>query len=135
MEFVAVLWIVMAIVCAIVGNSKGRSGIAYFFGGLLCWPIALALAIVAKPTKAAGDDGGRALPLSGDDEARYEEMVANGVTPEDARKYIAQDKATARMKRERAAKKAQEATGGIADVYAGADPIESVYAGESTDPH
>ena len=133
MELVAVLWIVMAIVCAIVGNSKGRSGVAYFFGGLLCWPIALALAIVAKPKKeelGANEVGGQ-VSISDDEEARYGEMVANGISPDDARKFIAQDKATARMKRERAAKKAQEATGGIADVYAGADPIESVYSGDA----
>ena len=44
------LWIVMAVVCGIVANSKGYSFMAYFLGGLLLWPIALTIAIV-KPRK------------------------------------------------------------------------------------
>ncbi len=41
-------WVMMAIICAIVGSSKGRSGFLYFLGGLLCWPIVLVVAMVAK---------------------------------------------------------------------------------------
>lgn len=43
-----IFWIVMAAICAIIARSKGRSGLAYFLGGLALWPIVLVVAIV-KP--------------------------------------------------------------------------------------
>ena len=51
---IILLWIVMAVVCGVVGNSKGRSFFAYFAGGILCWPIALTVAICAKNKEAEG---------------------------------------------------------------------------------
>jgi hypothetical protein len=44
-----VFWIVMAVICGMVASSKNRSFFAYFFGGLLLWPIVLVAAILAKP--------------------------------------------------------------------------------------
>lgn len=38
-------WIAIAATCTIVAISSGQNGVAYFFGGLLVWPIALALLV------------------------------------------------------------------------------------------
>lgn len=46
-----IFWIIMAFVTAIVGAGKGGSGFLYFIGGLLCWPIALAVAVMRRPSE------------------------------------------------------------------------------------
>lgn len=43
------LWLVLAIIPAIIASSKGRSGFAWFLYGALIWPIALVHAIVIRP--------------------------------------------------------------------------------------
>jgi hypothetical protein len=47
MEFLPV-WIILAIVGAIVANNKGRSGVGWFFLCLLLTPV-LILALLALP--------------------------------------------------------------------------------------
>lgn len=42
------LWIIMAVICAMVASYKGRSAIGFFFYGLLVWPIALVHAILSE---------------------------------------------------------------------------------------
>ena len=42
-----ILWIVMAAICAMIAHSKGRSGVGFFFYGLLIWPIALVHALLS----------------------------------------------------------------------------------------
>lgn len=52
MEFLF-FWLVMGGVVAIIANSKGKSALAWFFYGLLIWPIALVHILVTK-AKTAG---------------------------------------------------------------------------------
>jgi hypothetical protein len=48
-----VFWIVMALVVAVVASGKGRSGIGWFFYGLLLWPVALAhICVLRRPEPA-----------------------------------------------------------------------------------
>lgn len=47
MEFVFI-WIVMAVICAMVASNRGRSGIGFFFYGLAVWPIALVHALLSE---------------------------------------------------------------------------------------
>lgn len=56
-----IFWIVMAAICAIIARSKGLSGTAYFFGGLILWPIVLVVAIV-KPRAGHVKGGAREQP-------------------------------------------------------------------------
>jgi hypothetical protein len=42
------LWMLMAVVVAMVAKSKGRSAIAWFFYGFLIWPIALVHALLLR---------------------------------------------------------------------------------------
>ncbi len=93
-------WIVMAVVVAIVANSKGRSPVAWFFYGFLIWPIALVHILVSKPTKADPADAGqprqpdlvvkhqgREIRIS----RRDNSAMVDGLrfaTPEDAQDYV-----------------------------------------------
>ena len=45
-----VFWVVMAIICGMVASSKGSSFLAFFFYGLVIWPIALVHAILMSST-------------------------------------------------------------------------------------
>ena len=47
-----IFFVIMAVIVAMVANSKGRSGMAWFFYGLLIWPIALVHALLLKPVSA-----------------------------------------------------------------------------------
>jgi hypothetical protein len=52
-------WIVMAIICAMIAGSKGRSAFGFFFYGLLIWPIALVHILISarrppEPAKGRG---------------------------------------------------------------------------------
>lgn len=47
-----IFWVVMALIVAIVGASKGRSGFGWFLYGFLIWPIALVHALCMAPTPA-----------------------------------------------------------------------------------
>ena len=49
----ALIWIVMAAITAMVAHTKGRSGIGFFFYGLFLWPIALVHALVEPKTEEA----------------------------------------------------------------------------------
>jgi hypothetical protein len=49
-----VIWIVVAIVGAIVANSKGRSGVGWFFLCLVLTPLAV-LVLLALPTFKAAE--------------------------------------------------------------------------------
>lgn len=50
-----ILWVIMALIVAIIAGSKGRSGFAWFLYGFLIWPIALVHALVASSTPKAGE--------------------------------------------------------------------------------
>jgi hypothetical protein len=50
---VFVFWLVMAGVVALIANSKGKSGFAWFCYGFLIWPIALVHVLVAAPDQRA----------------------------------------------------------------------------------
>jgi hypothetical protein len=54
---IIVIWVVVAIVAAIVANNKGRSGAAWFFLCLLLSPLAILVlsALPALNTKSAPD--------------------------------------------------------------------------------
>ncbi|MUM78291.1 hypothetical protein GKC30_11660 [Pseudodesulfovibrio sp. F-1] len=41
-------WIIMAIIVAMIANSKGKGAIAWFFYGLIIWPIALVHILITK---------------------------------------------------------------------------------------
>ncbi len=45
-----IIGIVMGVVVALVANSKGRSGCAWFFYGVLIWPVALVHILVSTST-------------------------------------------------------------------------------------
>lgn len=49
---VAIIWIGMAIACSIVASNKGRSGIGWFFIGLLFSLIALIIVLVLPSLRA-----------------------------------------------------------------------------------
>jgi hypothetical protein len=49
-----VFWIVMALVVAVVASGKGRSGVGWFFYGLLLWPVALAHICVSRRREERG---------------------------------------------------------------------------------
>lgn len=62
-----IIWVVMSAVVAIVADSKGLDWPAWFFYGLMLWPIALTHAIVMEKTpeklqKQAGQRGKMACP-------------------------------------------------------------------------
>ena len=42
------LWLVMAVIVALVAKSRGQSAVAWFLYGLLIWPIALVHALLLK---------------------------------------------------------------------------------------
>ena len=148
MELLIVFWAIMAIVCAVVGNSKGRSGTAYFFGGLLCWPVALTMAIVAKqrqpptptvaptdapaPAKATPTHQASFSSLTDEEKERYDEMVREGIKPADALRYIALE---IRAQKQKQANASKSLLAPIARVYAGdatsASELADVYAGHS----
>jgi hypothetical protein len=44
-----VLWVIMAIIVAMIANSKGRNVVSWFLFGFLIWPIALVAVLLAKP--------------------------------------------------------------------------------------
>ena len=48
MEIFIPLWVIMAIVSAMVAASKGRSFVLFLLYGLLLWPIALTHAIILR---------------------------------------------------------------------------------------
>ena len=69
MEFL-VVWIVLAVVVAMVANSKGRGPVLWFFYGLLVWPIALTHALLikredARPAAALHGPSGQARVAPG----------------------------------------------------------------------
>ena len=43
------LWIVLAVIVAMVAHSKGRPAVVWFFYGLLIWPIALVHILLIRP--------------------------------------------------------------------------------------
>lgn len=45
-----VWWVVMGLIVALVARSKGRSGVGWFFYGLLIWPVALVHILVIGRT-------------------------------------------------------------------------------------
>lgn len=47
-----IFWIVMALVIAIIANSKGHNGFLWFLYGFLIWPVALVHILVARPDRA-----------------------------------------------------------------------------------
>lgn len=50
------IWIVMALVVAVVASGKGRSGVGWFFYGLLLWPVALAhICVIRRPEPARAE--------------------------------------------------------------------------------
>lgn len=51
MEFL-VFWLIMGGVVALIANSKGKSPVAWFFYGMLIWPIALVHILVTKSEAA-----------------------------------------------------------------------------------
>jgi hypothetical protein len=51
MEFV-IIWIVSAVVCAIIASSKGRSGVGWFFVGLLIGMFGIILVACLPSLKA-----------------------------------------------------------------------------------
>lgn len=61
-----IFWVIMAIICGMVASSKGSSFLAFFFYGLVIWPIALVHAILMRSTAPApvmkGHSGSSALP-------------------------------------------------------------------------
>jgi len=63
MELLFIFWVVMAIVCAVIASSKGRSGFGFFVYGFLLWPIALIHALV-MPSATRLETGPRADPDS-----------------------------------------------------------------------
>lgn len=53
-------WIIMGVIVALIGASKGRSGCGWFLYGLLLWPVALVHVLLAPPRPAAVDARARA---------------------------------------------------------------------------
>ncbi|MFH1914641.1 MAG: zinc ribbon domain-containing protein [Pseudomonadota bacterium] len=52
----AIFFLIMAIVVAMIANSKGRYAFGWFLYGLLLWPIALVHALLLKPQAAQSGD-------------------------------------------------------------------------------
>ena len=48
--FVVVYLVIMAMVPTIIADSKGKEALTWFLYSLFLWPVALAHAIIAKPT-------------------------------------------------------------------------------------
>ena len=53
MEIGVLIWILCGIACAVIAGSKGRSGIAWFFVGILLGPIGVVVALVIKEDQQA----------------------------------------------------------------------------------
>lgn len=49
---ILIFWIVMAVVVAMIANSKGRNPGGWFVYGFLLWPVALVHILVASPDQA-----------------------------------------------------------------------------------
>lgn len=47
------LWVIMAVVVAMIAGSKGRSGFGWFIYGFLIWPVALVHILLSSRTVAA----------------------------------------------------------------------------------
>ena len=47
--FVLFFFVALAGAAAVVADNKGRSGVAFFLFGLLCWPLALGVALLISP--------------------------------------------------------------------------------------
>jgi hypothetical protein len=45
------VWILMALICGLVGSSKGGSFFLFLLGGLILWPLVLVVAILRKDTR------------------------------------------------------------------------------------
>lgn len=52
--FFLVLWVIMAIIVAIIANSKGRSPFMWGLYGFAIWPIALVHILVSKDESQGG---------------------------------------------------------------------------------
>jgi len=48
MAFVAMIWLVCSIACAILAGNKGRNRVGWFLLGLLLGPLAVFLALLVK---------------------------------------------------------------------------------------
>jgi hypothetical protein len=62
-----VFWLVMAVVTALIANSRGKSAGAWFAYSLLIWPVALVHVLLTPPTRdavvaRAQEQGRRACP-------------------------------------------------------------------------
>lgn len=141
----ALLWLVMAVICAIVAHSKGKSPIGYFFGGLLLWPIALVLAIVAKKESESAPGGVRpspantktpaapareSRPMSERELDRLAQLRREGLTGNQARNVVLTERRKAAALDRDGKKEHAGVDDSIAAVYAGtSDPIADVYSG------
>lgn len=48
---IIIIWVIAGIIVALIANSKGRNGCAWFIYGFLLWPIALVHILVARPNE------------------------------------------------------------------------------------
>lgn len=54
---VILLWLVLAVVVAVVAGSKGRNPVLWGLYGFLIWPVALVHILVSRPTAKAAAHG------------------------------------------------------------------------------
>ena len=95
MELV-LFWIIMAIICGVVGNSKNRGFFPYFLGGLLLWPIVLTVAICAKPSELKHMPKTRGEDWTKEECERYDQMRKEGANHDMAATEIEQARVRAK---------------------------------------